>query len=820
MDRFLHDLRLSVRLLIKTPGFSSVVILTLALGIGVNAAIFSLVNAVLLRSLPYYSPDRLVRITDDNPGVGVKDIGFSVPEFEDLKAAGIFEQISASWSGSANLTGAERPTRLEALIVSPDYFPMFGVKARLGRILGSQDTTRGYSESVVISDSLWRQSFGSDPVIVGRKLRLDNDLYTIVGVAPRDFHHPGRTAVSDVDLWVSCGFSAPPFSDPTRNVRIMPGTIGRLKPGISYDQARERLSSLVRHLEQDYPKDYPPQAKWAFQIQPLQESLVGNVRPLLLVLMSSVVLIVFIASVNTANLMLARASGRQKEMAIRLALGANLGQIVMQMVTESMMLALIAGVVGVLAALGSLDFALRFLPTSIPRFNEILIDWRVLVFALLNAVLAGVVAGLVPAIQAARSNVISASQGAQGIAYGVRTQRIRAGMIAGELAITMVLMVGAGLLLRTFWGLLQENPGFNPVNLVTAETHLAEPNDVKNDPYTAPEAQAKFIREVLRRMNSVPAVSASAITTNLPLSTAVTPVVFMIEGRPVEELAAAVIAVSPDYFKAMQTPLMGGRFFDDQDVIGKQEVTIIDETTAKRFWPNEDPMGKRLEVKPNSTVPWLTLPWMTVVGITAAIKQDGLDTNSIPHIYTAIYQHPTKALSLLMRTPSPPASVEPLVRTEIRSIDPELPIFDVRSMNDVISESMAARRFSAELVGAFAVLAIVLASVGIYGLISFVVSQSSREIGIRIAVGAPRATIFKVFLIKGMSPAMAGIAIGFVFAALAARLIGKLLYDVTSSDLTVFVTVPLLLGAAAGVASYVPAWRATRVDPVVALRQD
>jgi predicted permease len=820
MDRVLQDLRFSLRLLTKTPGFSIVVILTLALGLGVNAAIFSLVNAVLLRPLPYYSPDRLVRITDNTPGVGVKDIGFSVPEFQDLKAAGIFEDISASWSGSANLTGAERPTRLEALIVSPDYFPMFGVKAQLGRMLGSQDTTLGYSESVVISDGLWRQSFGRDPGVVGRKLRLDNDLYSIVGVAPRDFHHPGRTAVSDVDLWVSCGFSAPPFSVPTRNIRIMPGTIGRLKPGISYEQAREGLRSLLRHLQQDYPKDYPVEAKWTFQIQPLQESLVGNVRPLLLVLMGSVCLIVFMASVNTANLMLARASGRQKEMAIRLALGANLGRIVTQMLTESMILALIAGVVGVMAALGTLDFALRFLPTSIPRFNEIVIDWRVVFFVFLNSVMAGVVAGLAPAIQAARSKVISANQGAQGIAYGVRTQRIRAGFIAAELAVTMVLMVGAGLLLRTFWGLLQENPGFNPVNLVTAETHLAEPNEIKNDPYTTPEAQSKFIRDVLRRMASVPGASASAITTNLPLSTAVTPVVFMIEGHSVEDLAAAVIAVSPDYFKAMQTPLMGGRFFDDQDEIGRQEVAIIDETTAKRFWPSEDPMGKRLRVKPDSTVPWLTLPWMTVVGVTGIIKQDGLDVGSVLHIYTAIYQHPTKALSLLMRTPVPPASVESQIRAEIQSIDPALPVFDVRSMSEVIGESMAARRFSAELVGAFAVLAVVLASVGIYGLISFVVSQSSREIGIRIAVGAPRVSIFKVFLIKGMLPAMAGIVIGFVFAALAARLIGKLLYGVSSSDFAVFLAVPVLLGTAAGLASYVPAWRATRVNPVEALRQE
>jgi putative ABC transport system permease protein len=820
MDRFLQDLRFSLRLLTKTPGFSSVVILTLALGLGVNAAIFSLVNAVLLRPLPYYSPDRLVRITDNTPGVGVKDIGFSVPEFQDLKAAGIFEEISASWSGSANLTGAERPTRLEALIVSPDYFPMFGVKAQLGRMLGPQDTTRGYSESVVISDGLWRQSFGRDPGVVGRKLRLDNDLYNIVGVAPRDFHHPGRTAVSDVDLWVSCGFSAPPFSVPTRNIRIMPGTIGRLKPGVSYDQAREGLSSLVRHLQQDYPKDYPVEAKWAFQIQPLQESLVGNVRPLLLVLMGSVCLIVFMASVNTANLMLARASGRQKEMAIRLALGANLRRIVTQMLIESMILALIAGVVGVMAALGSLNFALRFLPTSIPRFNEIVIDWRVVFFVFLNAVLAGVVAGLAPAVQAARSKVISANQGAQGIAYSVRTQRIRAGFIAAELAITMVLMVGAGLLLRTFWGLLQENPGFNPVHLVTAETHLAEPNEIKNDPYTTPEAQSKFIRDVLRRMASIPGASASAIATNLPLSTAVTPVVFMVEGHPVEDLAAAVIAVSPDYFKAMQTPLMGGRFFDDQDEIGKQEVAIIDETTAKRFWPNEDPMGKRLRVKPDSTVPWLTLPWTTVVGVTGIIKQDGLDIGSVLHIYTAIYQHPTKALSLLMRTPVPPARVESQIRAEIQSIDPALPVFDVRSMSEVIGESMAARRFSAELVGVFAVLAVVLASVGIYGLISFVVSQSSREIGIRIAMGAPRVSIFKVFLIKGMLPAMAGIVIGFVFAALAARLIGKLLYGVSSSDFAVFLAVPVLLGTAAGLATYVPAWRATRVNPVEALRQD
>jgi putative ABC transport system permease protein len=384
----------------------------------------------------------------------------------------------------------------------------------------------------------------------------------------------------------------------------------------------------------------------------------------------------------------------------------------------------------------------------------------------------------------------------------------------------MVLMVGAGLLLRTLWGLLQENPGFNPLSVVTAETHLAEPNDIKNDrfPYTEPDRQAKFIREVLRRMNSLPAVNASAMTTSLPVSSVVRPVVFITEERPLEDLTGEVIAVSPDYFKAMETPILRGRFFNEQDEIGKPEVTTIDEATAKRYWPGEDAIGKRLRVKPNSAAPWLTLPWMTVIGVTGSIKHDGLDTFGVPHIYTSIYQHPAKGMSLLMRTTMSKTTFETLIRGELQSINPELPVFNVRNMNEVIRESMSARRFSAELVGAFAILAIVLASIGIYGLISYTVSQSSREIGLRIALGAPRVTIFRLFLIKGMLPAVAGIAIGLVFAALAARLIRKLLYGVSSGDLTVFLTVSALLALAAGLASYVPAWRATRINPVVALR--
>jgi predicted permease len=819
METFLQDVRYALRLLRKSPGFAAVVILTLGLGIGANTAIFSVVNSVLLRSLPFREPDRLVKIIFSNPGIGLNDVPFSVPEIEDLRSrSGVFEDVSIALSASVNLTGAKQPERLELLGVSSNYFSMLGATPQIGRLFDSQDSALGFSQTVVISDGLWRRSYGGDPNILGRRLQLDNDPYTIVGVLPPSFRHPGRTVARDVEVWAATGFSADPFPAPTRGARLLPGALGRLKPGIALEQAQARLAAMASELRTDFATDYPPEAKWTIEIQPLQESLVGTVRPQLIMLMAAVVLIVLIASVNIANLLLARASGRQREIAVRMALGAGRARIVRQSLTESLLLSLVAGVVGVLTAMAAMRFIVLFIPASIPRIAEIKIDGAVIFFALLISILTGVLFGVIPAIQSSAASFIAAiREGAQGSGYSSKTTSLRSLLIVSELALAVVLMVGAGLLLRTFWGLLQENPGFNPSRVVAASIWLPVPNDPKADVYLDFAKRVSFNREVLRRVSAIPGIDQAAITSDLPGGRPQTTAALVIEGRTDDssaELTAEVIRVSPDYFSLMQTPLMSGRFFVENDERGKQEVALIDETTARRYWPGQDPIGRRLRVGRAAA-----LPWITVVGVVGDMKQDGLDTKGVPHIFRPVYQQSGRVMSVVAKTALPASFLEPQIRAEIQAVDPELPVFNVRSMNDVIGTSLAPRRFSAVLVGAFAAVALLLASIGIYGLLVYIVGQRSREIAIRRALGAQPADILKLILGKGLLLAVAGTILGLLLAAAAAPLIASQLYGVRPADLSVFGTVPLILLSVAFLASYVPARRATKVDPIVALRE-
>src|SRR6202050_3540677 len=508
MDTLLQDIRYAFRMMAKNPVFTAVAVLTLAIGIGVNTAMFSVVDAVLLRPLPFPDSSRLVKIMFDKPGVGLHDVRFSYNEFDDLKTrAGVFDEVSVVWPSSGNLTGTKVPARLELLAVSPNYFSMLGAVPELGRLFGTQDFALGFAEAAVISDSLWRRSYGGDPNILGKHLQLDNDPYTIVGVLPAGFRHPGKTIARDVEVWVTCGFSADPYPKPARNLRGLPGAIGRLKPGISVAQAQSRLTAMASELRTDFPNDYPPEAKWSIEIQPLQDALVGNVRPQLLVLMAAVVLVVLIASVNIANLLLARASGRQREMALRMALGAGRFRMVRQMLTEALALSFISGVAGVLAAQLTLGFIIHFVPASVPRLAEVGVDRTVLLFALLISIFTGIIFGLAPAFQAMKADMTAAiREGAQGSGYSAKTFRLRSLLIVSELALAVVLMVGAGLLLRTFWGLLQENPGFNPSRVVSASLYLPVPNDPKMDVYRDFSKRTSYIRDVIRRVATIPGI--------------------------------------------------------------------------------------------------------------------------------------------------------------------------------------------------------------------------------------------------------------------------------------------------------------------------
>jgi predicted permease len=826
MGTLLQDVRYGLRMLRKKPSFTIVAVLTLALGVGANTAIFSIVDAVLLRPLPYPDPDRLVRVFFNEPGVGLRDVRFSKPELDDLQTrAGVFEDVTPIFEGSENLTGTQQPERVEGVNTSFTYFSMLGVVPQIGRLYGPQDFAPGFAPEAVISDGLWRRAYGADPNVIGRTMRIDNDPLTIIGVLPRGFRHPGPTTSGDAEVFGAGGFSADPFPPPMRGTRILVSGIGRIKPGLTLPQAQARLTAMAAQLRQDFPADYPPQTQWTIEIQPLQETLVGKVRPMLLVLLGAVVLIVFIVSLNIANLLLARASGRQQEMAVRLALGASRGRIARQMLTESMLLSLIGGAAGIATAVVTLRFILHIVPSSLPRLSEVRIDWVVLAFALLISILTGLLFGLAPALHSAKGALSSAiREGGRGSGYGTKTGRLRDVLIVSELAFAVILMVGAGLLLRTLRDLLQENPGFNPTQLVTANMQLPNPNESDADPYRDIPRRAAFDRELLRRMKTIPGVQLAAITSALP-TTNINPNAvgglategFAIEDRPVEsshDLRAERIRISPDYLNVLQATLIRGRSFTEDDQDGKPLVAIIDESTAHQFWPTRDPLGCRVRFGRDPSKPWTTL-----VGIIKDIKTDGLDVDGVPHIYVSTYQDPSKELSVVLRTSLPAPLLEPEIRHEIQSIDPGLPVFNLSSMHAVLDRSLASRRFSAELVGGFAGLAVLLASIGIYGLLAYMVGQRSREIGIRMALGARRGDILRMFLRKGVALAGLGIVAGLVVSAATASMMASLLYGVRPHDPAVFLIVPLLLFAIAVLASYLPARRATMVDPIIALHE-
>jgi predicted permease len=586
LETFFQDVRYALRVLHERPTFTAVAVLTLALGIGANTAIFSIVNAVLLRSLPFREPDRLVKIFFNNPGTGMHDVLYSVPELEDLRnRSGVFEYVTGAERGSIDMSGGARAQRLEMVTASPNYFSMLGALPQIGRLFGPEDNMPGYGPSVVISDSLWRRNFGGDPNVLGRTIRLDNDAYAIVGVLPPGFRHPGRSHAQDVEVWLASGFKAASDPEPLRSARSFPGSLGRLKRGITLQQAQARLTAMATEIRHDFPADYPAQARWTIEIQPLQEVLVGQVRPMLLVLFGAVMLIVLVVSLNIANLLLARASGRQQEMAVRSALGASRGRIVRQMLTESLLLAGMGSATGIAVAFAMLNFMTRFIP-SIPRLSEVSIDWAVLGFALGISLLTGLGFGLAPAIQSTRSTLASASrEGAHGSGYSVKTGRLRDALIMSELALAVVLMIGAGLLVRTLEGLLDEDPGFNPTQVVTASVNLPYPNDPENDPYRTLAKQASFYRELGRRINALPGVELAAFASNLPASPNGFTFALGVENRPSnsgEDLHAKDILVSPAYFSAMQAPLTQGRYFTEGDEDGKQRVAILDESTARR----------------------------------------------------------------------------------------------------------------------------------------------------------------------------------------------------------------------------------------------
>src|ERR1700751_3415886 len=630
LEALLQDLPHALRMFSKSPGFSAIAILTMALGIGATTAIFSLVDATLLHPLPYPHPEELVRIEDDLPGAGATDAGVSIPEFKDLQRSGIFQYVVLEIFGSANLTGASQPSRMQYEGVSPAYFAMLGVKPELGQTFDPQDQTPGFTLDVVISDGLWKRAFGSDPHIVGRSLRADNDLYRVIGVMPPGFHDPGRTVGErNTEQWAALNFSDNPAQAPSRNVRLPLETVGRLKPGVTVAAAQSQMDALVASLREQFPGDYPADNKWTVRLVPLKENLVGNVRQSLILLLGAVALVLLIGCVNVANLLLARASAQSREMAVRQALGAPRKRLGRQLLTESLLLSLLGGVAGLVILFCMKGLLLRLIPESLPRLNDLSINWTVMLFALATSIAAGIIFGLAPARQGGRLDLTDTlrteGRGSKGSRQQTRTRRV---LVVTEFALSLVLMVAAGLLLRSFWDLYKAPLGFNPQHVMSVQLWLPSPNDPKTDIYGTAAQEAVFARELLRRSRLLPGVQEAALGSepSIPLHHDGNLSALIVEGRETQKQppTGERSQVTPEYFHLLEIPLLPGRLFNDGDDEKAPQVAVINQAMAETYWRGEDPLGKRLKSGGGraGVGPRASKSWIRIVGVVAGARNE------------------------------------------------------------------------------------------------------------------------------------------------------------------------------------------------------
>lgn len=829
-DHFWQDVRYSLRMLRTSSGFTAIAVLTIALGIGATSAIFSVVDAVLLHPLPYPRPEQLVNIQDNLPGMGAQDVGMSQPEWQDLQRSGIFEYVSPAWFDENNLTGSSQPARVRLLIVAPNYFALLGVKPQLGRAFNPGDHSPGLTLEVLISDGLWKRAFGGDPHILDRSIRLDTDLYRIVGVMPPGFDAPGRTTEErNIEVWVATSFYGPPMSDhPPRSGRNLPTAVARLKPGLTIAAAQSRLDTLVTALQKEFPEDYPKASAWTVRLLPLKERIVGNIRQSLILLLGAVGLVLLIGCVNVANLLLARASARGREMAVRQALGAARNRLISQLLTESVLLSLLGGIAGLAILFCTKGFLLRFLPESLPRLNEISINSPVLFFALGASVVTGAIFGLVPALQADRLDLraMLKQEGRSSTGSG-KQARTRHMLVVFEFALSMVLMVAAGLLLRSFRDLVNVRLGFSPQNVMAVRTRLPYPNDLNTDNYRTPAQQAPFFRELLRRSRALPRVKEAAIgdTASIPLDESLRDLklisegqfLFTVEGSDIPRDDPAVAersSVTPEYFDLLKMSLLRGRLFDESDNDKTPQVAVVNEAFARMYWPSQNPIGKRFRKARADS------PLITVVGLIANARTESLAEAGVPKIYLDLYQTGAKHLAIFVRGDFDVAAIPDELRRQVQSVDPTLPVFGAQMLNETVSASVSERRFSMEMVALFALTALLLTALGIYGVISYIVSERTHEIGIRLALGAQSTSILRMVLRQGLRLALAGAVFGLAGALIVSHLMAGLLYGVRPADPLTFAAVAVLLIGVALLACYIPARRALRFDPLVTLRHE
>ena len=798
MDGLWQDLRYGFRMLFKHRGFTAIAVLTLALGIGATTSIFTVVDAVVLRPLPFEEPERVVRMWGKfSQG---NQASTSPPDFLDYRAQNsTFEEFAAMRPSSFNLTGDAEPERVIAAQVTTNFFRALGVRPIHGRDFSAQEEQSGLDRVAIISEALWRRRFGGDLPIVGKTLTLDGQNYSIVGVAPA-----ATRLLDETDVWSPLTFDSPSMK--VRRFHFL-RAFGRLKPGITLQQAQADVDAVAIGLEEQYPES---NTTWRLRLVPLREEMLGDIRTPLYVLLGAVAFVLLIACANVANLLLARAAGRQKEIAIRSAMGARPRRLIRQLLTESIVLSIAGGGVGLLVAVWGTALLVKAAPDTIARANEVGADKRVLGFTLLISLLCGLVFGLVPALQTSKPDLNeSLKEGGKGTAAGISHNRTHGFLVVAEMALALVLLVGAGLLIQSFRRLQTVDPGFNPTNALTMRLFLPESK------YGQPGSTSAFVDQVLERVAALPGVKAVGTTTQLPLRGG-GDTYFKIEGRPFsgpnQQVTALNPAISHDFLNAMGIALVRGRPFTYQETKEPQKTVIVNEAFARSYFPDEDPLGKRLIIDLGDSVT------CEIIGVTRDVKQFSLQSSPTPTMYLPSIEvgRPT----LVVRTSGDPLALTSAVRAAVQTVDKDQPVANVASMEQILSSSVGEPRFRTLLLSVFAGLALVLAGVGIYGVMSYTVARRTHEIGIRMALGARPGDTISLVVAHGLTLALIGVGVGLAGALGLTRLLSSLLFGVSATDPLTFVAISVLLTGVAAVACYIPARRAARVDPMIALRHE
>ena len=809
----LRDVRYAVRRLVHNPGFSLVVVATLALGIGATTAIFSIVQAVLLRPLPYPEPERLVTTFHFYPSLNNLEAGFAVPTYYDLGArTHIFDSYAVLTRGGVTMTDGGQPERLSIVRATGDYFKVLGWSAAIGRTFAPGEDVSGRDHVLVLSHGLWTERFGANPGVIGRKVTLDGEPYEVVGVMPAGFRDTARRRA---DAWAPLSFTAEQRADNRRTNEFL-GMIGRLRAGVGADQADRDMHAFASQLKKDFPDQYPPD--WTINTRALSEVGRQKLRPTLLVLLGAVGLVLLIACTNLANLLLARATGRSRELAIRTAIGATRASLVAQLLAESLTLAIVGGGVGLLLAWGLTRVVAAADPLQWPWAADVRLDGVVLAFAALVSVATGLLFGTLPALYASKTDLQTGlREGGRSGADGPRGQIARRVLVVGEVALALALLVTAGLLVRSFARLVQVTPGFDPANVITFTAALPEAK------YGTDAQKRQFWDEALARLQSVPGVVSAGMTSVLPFGGQWSTGGFTVEGyQPAPNQPAPwgdVRTVSPSYAQTMRIRVLKGRFLAADDRESARPVVVVDDETVRRFWPNQDPIGKRLTFE-DATSP--TATWIEVVGVVEHTAHEGLDADRRVQLYFSYRQQPgpPRAMGVVVRTSGEPERAANDLRRAVFAVDRDVPIFDVRTMEAMMGSAAGERRLLMVLLTSFAALALLLAALGIYGVLSYDVTRRTQELGLRMALGARRGAVLGLVLGQGLRITAAGLAVGLAGAFWAARLIESQLFGVPTFDPLTYVAVAGVLAAVATVSTLVPAWRATRVDPMEALRYE